>query len=274
MALFDAERFNREYNNRTLVADSASLIEAWGTRSAQVRERLKPQEDIAYAAGERCVLDVFAPKAKRNCPVLFFIPGGWYRALSKRDYSFIAEGFVALGAVVVIPSYALAPQVSVSEIFSQMQLALEWTQTHIARFDGDASRITLAGHSAGGNLAALLACTEAARLSCKSALIVSGLMELESVRHTPFLQADLKLSVEESQRLSPARSKAPKLDVHMIVGADESQAFRDQTDLALRAWGKHCVQSVEHTPECNHFTIMDAFSDAAHPLHQRLAKLL
>jgi arylformamidase len=38
--------------------------------------------------------------------------GGYWRSLSKSDFSFVAPSFVADGAMVVVPYYALCPAVT------------------------------------------------------------------------------------------------------------------------------------------------------------------
>ena len=76
---------------------------------------------------------------------------------------------------------------------------------------GDPQRIVVAGHSAGGHLAAMLLCCRwkdvdadlPARL-VRGALSISGLFDLEPLRHTPFLQDDLRLTPRGRCALSPA----------------------------------------------------------------------
>ena len=76
---------------------------------------------------------------------------------------------------------------------------------------GDPERIVVAGHSAGGHLAAMmLACDWPAVAPdlpadlVKAALSVSGLFELEPLRHAPFLAPDLSSTRGSGARLSPA----------------------------------------------------------------------
>jgi acetyl esterase/lipase len=57
--------------------------------------------------------------------------------------------------VVAVISYTLYPEALASEMAGEVLAALVWTCQEIAQYGGDASRITVVGHSAGGHLAAL-----------------------------------------------------------------------------------------------------------------------
>jgi carboxylesterase type B len=114
---------------------------------------------------------------------LVFLHGGYWRALDKSDHSFVAPSLTQQGITVVVPNYALCPAVTIPEIVMQMVKALAWVWRHIDSWGGDASRIHVAGHSAGGHLAAMmLACDWRAYAPdlppdlVKSVLSVSGLV--------------------------------------------------------------------------------------------------
>ena len=146
------------YNPRAAVADHADHFRRWAADSAEAVRSQTRELDLRYGGGPNEHLDVFTTD-QPNAPVLFFIHGGYWRSFDKRDHSFIAPAFTQQGVCVVIPNYALAPAVTVPEITMQMVRALAWTWRNVAKFGGDPSRITVAGHSAGGHLAAMmLAC--------------------------------------------------------------------------------------------------------------------
>lgn len=155
MAPPTAAWLDRMYNNRALVPDHARHFQAWAECSASARRQLPCHIDVAYGDGPNETLDIF-PAQKANAPVLVFIHGGWWRSLDKADHSFIAPSFARAGACVVLPNYALCPAVTVPDITLQMVKALAWTWRHIAQHGGDASRITVIGHSAGGHLSAMM----------------------------------------------------------------------------------------------------------------------
>ena len=88
--------------------------------------------------------------------VLFFYGGAWDSG-SKNDYLFVAEALTSRGYVVVIADYRLYPEVVFPAYMDDAALAVKWTFDHIAQYGGDPARVFVMGHSAGAQLAALVA---------------------------------------------------------------------------------------------------------------------
>jgi acetyl esterase/lipase len=114
--------------------------------------------DIAYAGGPRHTLDVYAPRrAATPAPVLVFFYGGGWSSGAKAMYRFIGFAMAARGMLVVIPDYRLHPEVSFPAFMDDAAAAVAWARANAATFGGDPHRLFLMGHSAGGQIAALLA---------------------------------------------------------------------------------------------------------------------
>ena len=270
-----------EYNNRLRVPDHARHFARWAEASSLVRGKSAAHLDVAYGRGEGETLDIFpaanAPSA--GAPVLVFIHGGYWRSLDKGDFSFIAPALNASGATVVLVNYALCPAVGIEHIALQMTRALAWTWRHAAQYGGDPTCIGLVGHSAGGHLATML-------LSCRwkdvdaemplqpinAALSISGLYDLEPLRHVPSLQADLQLTPATVRRLSPAFFPRPRTGsasgkLFATVGMDESDEFVRQNALIRDVWGPTAVPVCETLPGQNHFSVVEGLADARSRLH-------
>ena len=279
--------YDKQYNNRARIADCAAILQHWADASAQARTQLGGSLDVPYGTepGER--LDIFptrnpgAPVLGDNhpgAPVLVHIHGGYWRMLDKRDQSFIAPPFVDAGALVVVPNYALCPAASIEQIALQMVRALAWVHRHIAAYGGDPSRIVVSGHSAGGHLAAmLLACdwkSVAPDLPAgllRGALTVSGVFDLEPLRHAAFLAPDLKLTAASARRLSPALMPAPrglKAGLVALVGGDESPEFLRQNRLIAQAWGRATVRACEAVPGKNHMNVLNELAEPSSRVHR------
>lgn len=263
-----------QYNNRARVAEAPRILERWTNASALAREQSDCSLDIAYGEAPGETLDVFRT-AQPQAPVFVFIHGGYWRALDKRDHSFVAPALVDAGAMVVVPNYALCPAVTIETIALQLTRALAWVWRHAREHGGDPRRIVVGGHSAGGHLAAML-------LSCRwpqvapdlpadllrAAISISGLFELEPIRRTPFLAPDLRLTAASARRLSPALMPAPAGRLAALVGADESEEFLRQNRLIRDAWGDAVVPVCEVVPGTNHFTVLHDLADADARLHR------
>jgi arylformamidase len=280
MAQHDAAWHDTQYNNRARVTDAVALLKRWSEASALARSRMTCQLDEAYGDSPAERLDVFPARAPGS-PVLVFIHGGYWRSLDKADHSFVAPAFVQAGAMVVVPNYALCPATDIEQIALQTTRALAWTWRHAARFGGDRARIVVAGHSAGGHLAAmLLACrwkTVAADLPQRlltGALSLSGLFDLDPVRQAPFLQADLRLTPASVRRLSPAFFPRPRGPLAALVGGDESEEFIRQNQLIRDQWGPSTVPVCEALPGLNHFTVMHDLVDPAGRAHRHALRWL
>ena len=272
-----------QYNNRARIPEHAQFFKRWAAQSAVARLRPGSHLDQRYGDGLNETLDVFAPagRASRPAPVLVIIHGGWWRALDKRDQSFLAPPFVERGALVVVPNYALCPAVSIETIALQMTRALAWTYRNAARFGGDPSRIVVAGHSAGGHLAAMLLCCDWRAVArdlpvrlVKGALSISGVFDLEPLRRAPFLQCDLRLTPRSVRRLSPAGFAPPRGPLVAVVGGDESEEFMRQNALILAAWGARAVPVCESVPGANHLQALEQLAEPGSRLHRHALRLL
>ncbi len=278
-AQFDPELLNRMYNNRALVPDHAAYTSRWAQTSAVTRASGNFTLDVRYGPGPNTRLDIFRPENGMNSSVLFFIHGGYWRSMDKAEHAFIAREFIKSNVCVVIPNYALCPDVTIPEIVSQIEAALEWTICNIGRHGGNPNNITAVGHSAGGHLAAILLAAHRERFSKNSslrkALAISGMYDLEAIMHAPYLQDTLNITPSQVAQCSPALL-APKADalLNVVVGGLESAEFLRHSRLIQEAWGRGKVPISEVLEGHNHFSVLDSLADPASRLHQLAMDLL
>jgi arylformamidase len=283
-----------QLNNRKRVPEFAEHIARWQRDSSKARQSQPCHLDIAYGKSAAEKLDIFpaqtaqdaAPNAKRSAPVLVFIHGGYWRSLDKADHSFVAPAFTQsssqhTGACVVTTNYALCPTVTMEQLVLQQVQALIWVYRNIAKFGGDPERISVIGHSAGGHLAAMmLACkwkSAAKDLPAnlvKNALSLSGLHDLEPLRHSPYISGDLRLTRTQAKRCSPAYFPAPQGQLTALCGGDESNEFKRHNRLIQQAWGKKTVPICEEVPATNHFSVLEALCTPGQRAHDLTLKLL
>jgi len=274
------EYYSQQYDTRASVPDHPWIFTRWLKESAHVRRTSAALLDLAYgeADGER--LDFF-PAPRGGAPLLVFIHGGWWRSLDKSDFSFIAPAYTRAGFNVALTNYTLAPQASIAAIVRQQLQALAWLYRHAEQYDFDPERIVVAGHSAGAHLAAMMLAAIWPAVGAdlpsdllKGGILMSGIYDLEPVRHTDFVNVDLKLTEQDIEPLSPARMPpATAAPLITAVGGLESDEFKRQTALIAQAWHASHRAGIA-LPQANHLTICDAFAAPDQPLCQASLGLL
>jgi len=125
-------------------------------------QNVEVRKNIEYIDGDpqdepKHKLDLFLPKDKKNFPVMLFIHGGNWSSGDRSFYSGLGYRFAKSGIGVAIPSYRLMPQYPHPSQVEDVAAAFAWVYRNIQSEGGDVSRIYVAGHSAGGHLAALFA---------------------------------------------------------------------------------------------------------------------
>ena len=119
-------------------------------------------ESIAYGPDPRQRLDVYRPADEGTVtgagkPVVVFLYGGSWNRGDREDYRFVGKALAARGIVAVVADYRLYPQVRYPEFLRDSAHAIAWTVREIGRYGGDAKRLFVMGHSAGGYNAAMMA---------------------------------------------------------------------------------------------------------------------
>ncbi|XAH26067.1 alpha/beta hydrolase [Xylophilus sp. GW821-FHT01B05] len=264
--------YDREFNTRLGLADPAALLAGWQERARKARASLQGHLDLAYGPGPRERLDLFP--GKPGSALLVFIHGGFWRARDKEEFTWVAEPYVQRGVSVALLEYALAPQVTLSTIVEQTQAAIAWLHRHAASYGVRADPMVIAGHSAGGQLAALVACQPQHGVPPPRAVVpLCALSDLQTVQWAPSHNQDLQLTDDEVLHLSPARLQ-PVAGVQVVtaVGSAESREFLRQNALFAQHWGSARVRDIA-LPGANHFSACEALADVGHPLFEAVLGL-
>ncbi len=107
--------------------------------------------------GEHNLLDIYRPASRaKKLPVVLYIHGGGFRALSKDSHWIMGLVFARRGYLVLNINYRLGPKDPYPAALQDTCKAWLWALENAAHHGGDPSRIIVAGESAGANLAMAL----------------------------------------------------------------------------------------------------------------------
>jgi arylformamidase len=278
----DKAFLNREYNNRELVPDHPQYMARWSEASARARATMSCHLDLSYGDSAAESIDLF-PARKGDGTCLLFIHGGYWRALDKKDFSYLAPALVDAGVSLAVVNYGLCPAVTMEEIVRQLLRASRWLWLHAEEYGMDEERLYVAGHSAGGHLTAMLMAAvwpaydeRLPKDLFKGGLAISGLYDLRPLLQVDFLQPDLRMDEESALRLSPAfLPPATRMPVMTSVGGAESSEFQRQNALLGKSWRSAFAGDIA-MPGKHHFSVIDGLADQSSPLFagaRRLMKL-
>jgi acetyl esterase len=100
---------------------------------------------------------IYTPKGTGPFPVLLYIHGGGWVIADLDTYDASARALTnASGAVLVSTHYRQAPEHKFPGAHDDTWAAYEWVLKNARSFNGDPTKIALAGESAGGNMAAAI----------------------------------------------------------------------------------------------------------------------
>lgn len=272
--MFDPAELDRQYNARAAVPDHPDYLLRWAQRSAATRAQMRCELNYYYGSSPAETLDIF-PSPHANAPLLVFIHGGYWRALDKNDFSFLAPAFVDAGITLAVVNYGLAPANSVGTMVQQMLRACAWLWRNAPGLGVNPHRMHVGGHSAGGHLAAMMLAAQWSIYApdlpddlLRSGLCISGLYDLVPLARAPFLRDSLNLDDQGARRVSPVSYlPARKVPLLTAVGGLESAEFHRQNRLIAEAW-PHCPVRDVAMPGHHHFSIAEALGDADSTLFQ------
>lgn len=266
------QALDRDFDIASHVADIPHIIAGWNERSARMRSsRSDARLELSYGEHSRMTLDFF-PSGQAEDALLVFVHGGYWRALDKQMFAFVAEGFDANVAVV---NYPLAPQARMGEIVSAIRALPAFLCANAAGLGFDCRRVVICGHSAGGHLAMMLALTREPAMRFAAACAIGGIYDLAPV-HQAAINGEIGLLAEDVVDHSPLRlARDIGFPCLVAAGALESGEFLRQHRGFAQHW-RQVGQELDTmiVPGANHFSVLDSLADRLHPLNRWLTARL
>ncbi len=242
---YDQQALDRQYDNRGNVPGFEAFLAAYVSDSAAARAALPCRLDVAYGPAASESLDIFTPDRDGAAPIQIFFHGGYWKALSKSEFSYVAGPITAAGGIAVVVDYGLIPAIDMDELVRQCRAAVAWVYRNAGDFGGDPERISVSGHSAGGHLVAMVAATdwpgdhELPTTVVRGGVAISGLFDLEPIRLSN-LNDDLGLSEDRARANSPIHRRPPQaMPMVVTYGADETPEYARQS-------ASYCAYLAEH----------------------------
>ena len=250
---------------------------------------LEASHDIAFGTNARDKLDVYRPVSSASSgttvpkPVVVFFYGGAWDSGDKSGYLFVAEALTSRGYVVVIPNYRLYPEVTFPTYMDDAALALKWTFDNVAQYGGDPARLVVMGHSAGAQLAALVAYdgkylqrSGIDKRRIKGVVSLAGPMDF------------LPLTEPKLEFIFPQEVRAASQPINFITGSeppslmlhgekDTRVGIHNSRNIAARISERGGVVETTYYPEMGHIGILLALAAPLRngkPVLDRVAKFI
>jgi arylformamidase len=279
---YDQIELDAAYDQTAYAPLEEQILKRLGSLSAAARERLGAPQREAYGPSEIEKLDVYRT-SQAKAPIFIFIHGGAWRGGNAKGYAYVAETFAKAGAHFVALDFVNVKETGgdLRPMAAQVRRAIAWVYQNAARFDGDAQRLYIGGHSSGGHLCAVALVTAWEKDFglpvdvVKGGLCMSGLYDLKPVRLSS-RSSYVDISDEIEQALSPARH-IERLRVPIVVtyGGNETPEFQRQNRdfaAAVKAAGRP-VELVA-APDFNHFEMVESLGNPYGPNGRAALKLM
>lgn len=255
--------WNDAFENGAYIPGAADMPPQWAAQSQAFRDELASRNritiDAPYGDAPRQRMDILTPEGESRGLVVI-VHGGYWHKFDKSTWSFLATACLAHGWSVALPSYRLAPEVSIAEITQDIVDAVVMASTQVE------GPIRLTGHSAGGHLVTRLLCDEqllpdSVVQRLVNVVPISGLYDLRPLMAHDMnqsLQLDLEGAIAESPALQEPLAGVP---LTLWVGAVERPEFLRQTRLLCEKWQPTLpdIQAV-YEPGKHHFSVIDGLT--------------
>ncbi len=121
------------------------------------------EKNINYCSvgNRKLLLDAFYPKQKikeQRIAVIIIYGGGWRTGNRPLHYP-LAQHLAAIGYTCFTPDYRLSPEALYPAAVHDIKSAIRWVRKNAAKYNIDPNKIVVTGHSAGGELAAMMGAT-------------------------------------------------------------------------------------------------------------------
>ncbi len=278
---YDQQALDLQYNNRANALDHESHLQQWELVNRQTEKKYTLHKNLVYGELERESLDIF-PSDLPNAKTLVFIHGGYWYKNGPFDVYLVAEAFRSYGITTVLIGYPLMPDHPMEQLVASCRKAIGWVFQNVSKHNGNPDEVYVAGHSAGGHLAAMMMATNWPQFNStlpsniiKGVCAISGLYNLLPVQLC-YVNEILKMDPATVIRNSPVHL-LPETHCPLIlaVGGEETAEYKAQTRELFTVWKEKGADvemwEIEGT---HHFSVLTALLEQVSYLHLILCRLM
>ena len=225
------------------------------------------RNNITFDPEHRLHLDVYAPQNVANAPIVVFFYGGSWEFGKRHWYRYVGDALARNGVITLIPDYRKYPDVQFPKFMHDAARAVAWAREHARDFGGDPQRLFVMGHSAGGQIAALLACDKRyladVNLTPRNLAGMIGVAGayafLPFVEHEPEIFGDDAQGRYDSQPINFVDGDEPPM--LLLQGKDDDEVPPHNAEaMAERAQAMNGTTQLKLYPGVGHSSILLAFA--------------
>jgi acetyl esterase/lipase len=253
--------------------------------------------DISYRAeadkseyeAQRCRLDVYLPKGKKDFATLVWFHGGGLKNGDKGRLlpndsvktALIAESLARSGIAVVAPNYRLSPQVHFPAYIQDAAKAVSWAKKNMGSHGTDANQFFIGGHSAGAYLALMLAMdTTYLESEGIKPIDIAGIVSVSSQTMTHYTVREEQglgkhtITADKAAPIYFARKSTPP--ILLLYADNDSPARAEENALffaVMKDAGNKNIASLE-IKDRNHGTIASEIVDPSDPARKAIVNFI
>lgn len=253
MSELTAEELEKQLNPRVTVPDFQTYLDRSAEASAAARALLPAINDVRYGPRPRQCLDIY-PAEDPHAPLVIFVHGGFWRALSKEAFAGLAGALRPRGISTVLIGYDLCPTITLDELVAEIIDAIDFCGSNLKQYGLEPGRVVLAGTSAGAHLIAMAMMTRDFP-HIDAACLVSGIYDVEPVMRIS-VGAAIGLDAASAKRNSPMQL-VRSLGIPLLIGVGEAESpeWRRQSE----DFAKRCIDADNDVrflllPDAHHFS--------------------
>lgn len=228
----------------------------------------RPDATVEYAPDRRLALDVYRARGDvpaSGAPTVVFFHGGSWNSGHREQYRFVGNRLADNGVLTLVADYRTYPTAGFPAFMDDAADAVAWAHAHAAGYGGDPSRLYVAGHSAGAQIAALLG-TDASYLARRG-------IAPRQLRGVIGLSGPYDFTIGEYAPIFGPPSQWPKAQAVNSVNGDEpaflllqgqddtTVAPRNSIELAAKLRAAHVPVTLQLVPGAGHLATVAALYD-------------